>query len=72
MERAEIHDILICAINALALFNREDLAQQLDRIRQTTWPYRPNCPHNIPEAMAHAGNIMCLACEEKCDNFVVF
>ena len=30
------------------------------------------CPHHIPESLAHGGNIVCLACEKKCDNFVVF
>lgn len=71
MKRAEIHDILICAINALALFNREDLAQRLDEVRLATYE-ELGCPHHIPELLAHGGNIVCLACEEKCDKFVVF
>ena len=35
-------------------------------------PFERGCPHNIPESLAHGVNIVCLACEPKCNSFIPF
>ena len=42
----------------------------VDLVAKTDGILRSAC--HIPESLAHGGNIVCLACEEKCNNFVPF